>query len=60
MGYRVTVICQYRNADNMDAVDSYFVGKFPADAPKLQNGKMRVVIPDINNLIPIYATYQFC
>lgn len=35
MGYRVTVICQDRNADKMDAVDSYFIGKFPADAPKL-------------------------
>ena len=57
MGYRGTIICQDRNAENISAVDSYIKGKFPEDAPKLKSGQLRVVIPDINNLIPIFAQH---
>jgi hypothetical protein len=60
LGYRVTVICQDRKAKTMDCVDSYIEGTFPKDSPKLQNAQFRVVIPDINNLIPIYTSSQYC
>ena len=35
MGYRVTVICQDRNAKNMEQVNSYIEGDFPIDTPRL-------------------------
>ena len=30
----------------------------PIDAPILQRGQIRVIVPDINKLIPIYATNE--
>lgn len=60
MGYRVTLICQDRIAENLSTVDSYYQGLFPSDASKLNNGQLRVIIPDINNIIPVYASFQEC
>lgn len=60
LGYRVTIICQDRKARSLNSVDSYIEGCFPKDTPKLRNGQLRVVIPDINFLIPIYTSSQYC
>ncbi len=60
LGYRVTIICQDRNAEKWPFVDSYIKGQFNRSVPKLKDGQLRIVIPDIGSIIPIYATYQYC
>jgi hypothetical protein len=59
-GYRVTVICQDKKAATMSAVNSYIEGEFLKETPKLNNGEFRVVVPEINNLIPIYKSSLCC
>lgn len=53
-GHAVTVICQDPSAGRLDFVDEVFVGtaSIPPSAPK--GGSLRVVVPDINDLLLVY------
>ena len=55
LGHAVTVVCQDRNAGNLDFVDECFVGtdSVPTTAPR--PGSIRVVVPDIGDLLPVYV-----
>ncbi len=54
-GHAVTVVCQDRNAGKLEFVDECFIGtdNVPATAPT--PGSIRVVVPDINNLLLVYV-----
>ncbi len=54
-GFAVTVLCQDQQAHQLSFVDE-FIGEndeLPTQAPA--EGKLRVVIPDINRLLPVYV-----
>ena len=54
-GHRVSVLCQDPKAGSLPFVEE-FIGpknKLPSTPP--QPGTIRVVIPDINNLLPVYV-----
>jgi len=54
-GYAVTVVCQDPDAASLPFVDEFIGEKesLPENAP--QEGKLRVVIPDIKRLLPVYV-----
>ena len=54
-GHAVTVVCQDPNANSLPFVDE-FIGEndFLPDEPPAA-GKMRVVVPDIKRLLPVYV-----
>jgi len=59
LGHAVTVICQDRAAGGLPFVDE-FVG--PGDRVKKEAphpGRMRVVVPDINDLLPVYVMDRY-
>jgi hypothetical protein len=54
-GHGVSVVCQDRNAGTLPFVQE-FIGprdKLPGEPPK--PGTIRVIVPDINNLLPVYV-----
>ena len=58
-GHAVTVVCQDRDAGRLPFVDE-FVG--PADAVPEKapaSGRMRVIVPDINDLLPVYVMDRY-
>lgn len=59
LGHAVTVVCQDRNAGKLDFVDEHFIGtnNVPATAPN--PGSIRVVVPDIDNLLLVYVFNQY-
>lgn len=59
LGHAVTVVCQDHNAGTLDFVDECFVGteNIPATAPK--PGSIRVVVPDIDGLLPVYVYNRY-
>ena len=59
MGHRVTVVCQDRNAGKLPLVDSFIRGTPSKDTPKLLSGQIRIVVPDINDLLPVYIWNEY-
>ena len=55
LGNAVTVVCQDRNAGKLDFVDECYIGteNVPTTPPK--PGSIRVVVPDIDNLLLVYV-----
>ena len=55
LGHAVTVVCQDRNAGKLDFVDECFIGteNVPIIAPRPRS--IRVVVPDIDNLLLVYV-----
>ena len=54
-GHSVSVLCQDPNAESLPFVQE-FIGpkdKLPSNPP--EPGTIRVVVPDINNLLPVYV-----
>lgn len=54
-GHAVTVVCQDYKAKSLTFVDHY-IGpgeKIPSDPP--EPGSLRVIVPDINRLLPVYV-----
>ena len=58
-GHAVTVVCQDRNAEKLDFVDECFIGteNVPTTAPR--PGSIRVVVPDIDNLLLVYVFNRY-
>lgn len=54
-GHAVTVLCQDPTADQLDLVDEFIAEKdsLPSNPP--EPGTLRVVIPDIDRLLPVYV-----
>ena len=54
-GHAVTAVCQDREAASYDYVDEFFLGtdNIPTTPPK--PGTLRVVVPDIDDLLPVYV-----
>ncbi len=54
-GHAVTVVCQDPDAGDLPFVDEFISksGPFPSSPP--QAGTLRVVVPDINRLLPVYV-----
>ncbi len=59
MGHGVTVVCQDRNARSCEFVDEVFIGTdcIPATAP--DKGTVRVVVPDIDDLLLVYVFNEY-
>ncbi|HJO92022.1 MAG TPA: glycosyltransferase family 4 protein [Victivallales bacterium] len=55
LNHSVTVICQDLQACNLKFVDEYFGpnDSIPKSQPKA--GQIRVIVPNINNLLPVYV-----
>ncbi len=59
LGLAVTVVCQDRKAFELDFVDEFVSGtKLIPDTPPAP-GTLRVVVPDINNLLPVYIYDEY-
>lgn len=58
-GHSVSVICQDRTADQLDFVDEFFTGlnDVPDNAPA--EGTLRVIVPPINSLLPVYVLDEY-
>lgn len=58
-GHSVTVLCQDPFADELDFVDEHIVGteKIPASPPS--KGRVRVVVPDIGGLLPVFVEDRY-
>lgn len=55
LGHAVTVVCQEREGNKLSFVDEFFgPGDALPDEPP-QNGNIRVVVPDIDGLLPVYV-----
>ena len=59
LGHAVTVVCQDRNAGKLDFVDECFIGteNVPITAPRPRS--IRVVVPDIDNLLLVYVFNRY-
>ena len=55
LGHAVTVVCQDRNAGNLDFVDECVIGTMNVPASPPRAGSIRVVVPDIDNLLLVYV-----
>ena len=55
LGHGVTVICQDRQAQNLPFVNEYIgpQDQIPEQAP--EPSRLRVIVPDINELLPVYV-----
>lgn len=58
-GHRVTVICQDRNGANIPCVDHFMRGLPDANTPKLKPGQLRIIVPDIDDLLPVYIMNEY-
>ena len=58
-GHKVTVICQDRKVSNNPAVDYYIRGMPSEDTPKLKPGQLRIIVPDIDDLLPVYVMNEY-
>ena len=58
-GHSVTVLCQDPFADQLDFVNEHIVGtaKIPASPPP--KGTVRVVVPDIGGLLPVFVEDRY-
>lgn len=58
-GHAVTVICQDRLAGTLDFVDEFISStrEIPTHPPRA--GQLRVVVPDINDLLPVYVLDRY-
>ncbi len=54
-GYAVTIVCQDPNAAELPFVDEFIGEKEPLPQKAPAVGKLRVVVPDINRLLPVYV-----
>lgn len=59
LGHAVTVLCQDRKAEELEFVDECFIGtdNLPTTAPR--PGTIRVVVPDIKNLLLVYVFNRY-
>lgn len=59
MGHRVTVICQDRNVHKHPEVNQFITGTPDEKMEPLKNGQLRIIVPDINNLLPVYIWNEY-
>jgi glycosyltransferase involved in cell wall biosynthesis len=55
MGHAVTIVCQDLNSLNYDFVDELICPTNPIPPKQPLDGTVRVIVPDINNLLPVYV-----
>ncbi len=55
LGHAVTVVCQDRQAAEPPFVDEYFGPQDDLPARPPSPGRLRVVVPDIRDLLPVYV-----
>ena len=58
-GHRVTVICQDRNAAKISCVDHFVEGMPTENSPKPKGGEIRIIVPDIDSLLPVYVMNEY-
>ena len=58
-GHKVTILCQDRNADKLPFVDDFIQGTPDKSITCPKNGSIRVIVPDINNLLPVYVHDEY-
>lgn len=56
----MTIICQDRGAKFMEEIDDYVQGELTESLGRVQDGKLRVVVPDVGGVIPILADHKSC
>lgn len=44
----------------MSEIDEYIQGDFDKTIHKLKDGHIRVIVPNVGGIIPIYASFQSC
>jgi glycosyltransferase involved in cell wall biosynthesis len=54
-GHAVTAVCQDREAASYDYVDEFFLGTDNIPSTPPPPGTLRVVVPDIDDLLPVYV-----
>jgi len=54
-GHAVTVVCQDRQAHDLPFVDEYFGAQDEIPATPPDPGTLRVIVPDIGGLLPVYV-----
>ncbi len=59
MNIAVTVVCQDRKAFELDLVDEFVLGTDLIPDKPPEPGTLRVVVPDINNLLPVYVYDEY-
>lgn len=55
LGHAVTILCQDRNAGELEFVDECFIGTDNLPTTPPSPGAIRVVVPDIANLLLVYV-----
>ncbi len=58
-GHAVTVICQDRAAGSLGFVDEFYTDLSEIPENKPENGKLRVIVPPIDNLLPVYVLDEY-
>ncbi|MCF7792232.1 MAG: glycosyltransferase family 4 protein [Victivallales bacterium] len=58
-GHRVTVLCQDRNAESLPFVDEFFTDTGQSTMPPPEPGTLRVIVPDINNILPAFIIDKY-
>lgn len=59
MGHRVTVICQDRKAASHPEVNQFIKGMPDKNMEHLKPGQLRLIVPDINDLLPVYVWNEY-
>lgn len=59
MGHAVTVVCQDRNAGSLEFVDECFIGTDTIPNTPPAEGTIRVVVPDIGDLLLVYVLNRY-
>ena len=59
LGHAVTVLCQDRNASNLDFVDEFIIGTTKVPTAPPNPGCIRVVVPDIDDLLLVYVFNRY-
>ena len=58
-GHSVTILCQDRNADKLSFVDEFILGTPNSPLKLTKNGSIRVIVPNINKLLPVYVLDEY-
>ncbi len=59
LNHAVTVVCQDRKAEDLDFVDEFYIGTNSIPETPPVNGTLRVIVPDIDNLLPVYIFDEY-
>jgi glycosyltransferase involved in cell wall biosynthesis len=58
-GHKVTILCQDRNAGKLPIVDEFILGTPDSKLKSPKDGTIRVIVPNINNLLPVYVMDEY-